>query len=70
MKKIEDLKAIREMNASQCNEELEKLDREMLNLQFRKATNGIPKTSELKRIRKRMARVETVIKENALSQVK
>lgn len=70
MKIKEDLKAIREMDPSQWKEELEKLDREMLNLQFRKATNGIPKTSELKRIRKRMARVQTVVKENELTQAK
>ena len=70
MKKKEDLKAIRELDASQCEEELSKLDRETLNLQFRKATNGIPKTSELKRIRQRIARIQTVIKETALTQAK
>lgn len=42
-------------------------EREMLNLRFRKATNGVPKPSELKRIRRRIARIETVLKESALT---
>lgn len=67
MKKKEDLKAIREMSADQSKEELVKLEREMLNLKFRKATNGIPKSSELKRVRTRIARIQTVLKEKVLS---
>lgn len=67
MKTRDEIKQIREMSEAQCIEELVKLEREMLNLKFRKATNGIPKSSELKRIRTRIARIETIRKEAQLS---
>ena len=67
MKKKEELKAVREMDKDQAKEELAKTEREMLNLQFRKASSGIPKSSELRRLRTKIARIETVLKEKTLS---
>lgn len=67
MKAKEELKQIREMSEAQCVEELVKLERELLNLKFRKVTGGITKPSELKRIRAKIARIETVRKETQIS---
>ena len=66
MKSKEELKSIKEMSVDQAKEELVKAEKEILNLKFRKASSGIPKSSELSRLRKRIAKIETVLKEKVI----
>jgi large subunit ribosomal protein L29 len=66
MKRKEELKSIKEMSLDQAKEELANAEKEILNLKFRKALNGIPKSSELSRLRKRIAKIETVLREKVI----
>ena len=47
----------------QLLEELEKSQRELMNLRFRAATNQLPNTNLPRTVRKTIARLQTVIRE-------
>ena len=59
---VEDLKA---KSAAELNEELVAAKKELFNLRFQNATNQIENTSRIKEVRKNIARIQTVITEQA-----
>ena len=59
---VEDLKA---KSAAELNEELVAAKKELFNLRFQNATNQFDNTSRLKEVRKNIARIQTVITEQA-----
>ena len=59
---VEDLKA---KSAAELNEELVAAKKELFNLRFQNATNQLEKTSSIKEVRKNIARIQTVITEQA-----
>ena len=59
---VEDLKA---KSAAELNEELVDAKKELFNLRFQNATNQLENTSRIKEVRKNIARIQTVITEQA-----
>ena len=59
---VEDLKA---KSAAELNEELVAAKKELFNLRFKNATNQLENTSRIKEVRKNIARIQTVITEQA-----
>ena len=59
---VEDLKA---QSAAELNEELVAAKKELFNLRFQNATNQLENTSRIKEVRKNIARIQTVITEQA-----
>ena len=59
---VEDLKA---KSAAEINEELVAAKKELFNLRFQNATNQLDNTSRIKEVRKNIARIQTVITEQA-----
>lgn len=59
---VEDLKA---KSAVELNEELVAAKKELFNLRFQNATNQLENTSRIKEVRKNIARIQTVITEQA-----
>ena len=58
----EDLKT---NSAAELNEELVAAKKELFNLRFQNATNQLDNTSRIKEVRKNIARIQTVITEQA-----
>ena len=61
-KLVEDLKA---KSVAELNEELVAAKKELFNLRFQNATNQLENTSRIKEVRKNIARIQTVITEQA-----
>ena len=61
---VEDLKT---KSAAELNEELVAAKKELFNLRFQNATNQLDNTSRIKEVRKNIARIQTVITEQAKS---
>ena len=59
---VEDLKA---KSAAELNEELVAAKKELFNLRIQNATNQLENTSRIKEVRKNIARIQTVITEQA-----
>ena len=59
---VEDLKA---KSAAELNEELVAAKKELFNLRLQNATNQLENTSRIKEVRKNIARIQTVITEQA-----
>ena len=59
---VEDLKA---KSAAELNEELVAAKKELFNLKFQNATNQLENTSRMKEVRKNIARIQTVLSEQA-----
>ena len=59
---VEDLKA---KSATELQEELVAAKKELFNLRFQNATNQLDNTSRIKEVRKNIARIQTVITEQA-----
>ena len=59
---VEDLKA---KSAAELNEELVAAKKELFNLRFQNATNQLDNTSRIKEVCKNIARIQTVITEQA-----
>ena len=59
---VEDLKA---KSVAELNEELEAAKKELFNLIFQNATNQLDNTGRIKEVRKNIARIQTVITEQA-----
>ena len=59
---VEDLKA---KSAAELNEEVVAAKKELFNLRFQNATNQLENTSRIKEVRKNIARIQTVITEQA-----
>ena len=61
-KYVEDLKA---NSAAELNDELVAAKKELFNLRFQNATNQLDNTSRIKEVRKNIARIQTVLSEQA-----
>lgn len=61
-KYVEDLKS---KSAAELSEELVAAKKELFNLRFQNATNQLDNTSRIKEVRKNIARIQTVITEQA-----
>ena len=59
----EDAKALREMSEEQLAEKLDESRKELLTARFKHATAQLEKTSELKALRKQVARISTILNE-------
>ena len=59
---VEDLKT---KSAAELQEELVAAKKELFNLRFQNATNQLDNTSRIKEVRKNIARIQTVITEQA-----
>ena len=59
---VEDLKA---KSVAELNEELVAAKKELFNLRFQNATNQLDNTGRIKEVRKNIARIKTVITEQA-----
>ncbi len=68
MKSRDELKSLRDKDASDLLEERGAAEKELLNLRFRKSVNQIPDTSRIGKLRKKIARIETIIKEKAITE--
>lgn len=55
----------RNLTADQLDDELLKLKKEQFNLRFRKATNQVENTAQIRQVRRDVARVMTVQKQKA-----
>jgi large subunit ribosomal protein L29 len=62
---IDDLRA---MTDDELAEELDSTQRELMNLRFRVATMQLANVYELKKARKRIARINTLMRERELAQ--
>ena len=61
-------KFVKDLNGksvAQLNEELVAAKKELFNLRFQNATNQLDNTSRIKEVRKNIARIQTVISEQA-----
>ena len=65
MKSSEYLKELRTQSAAQLQEQLVAAKKELFNLRFQNATNQLDNTGRIKEVRKNIARIQTVINENA-----
>ena len=66
MKKFEEfMKDLRAKSAAELNDELVAAKKELFNLRFQNATNQLDNTSRIKDVRKKIARIQTVITEQA-----
>ena len=54
-----------ELTADQLDDELLKLKKEQFNLRFRKATNQVENTAQIRQVRRDVARVMTMQKQKA-----
>lgn len=61
-KYVEGLKA---KSAAELNDELVAAKKELFNLRFQNATNQLDNTSRIKEVRKNIARIQTLISEQA-----
>ena len=61
-KYVEDLKA---KSVAELNDELVAAKKELFNLRFQNATNQLDNTGRIKEVRKNIARIQTVITEQA-----
>ena len=59
---VEDIKA---KSVAELNEELVAAKKELFNLRFQNATNQLDNTGRIKEVRKNIARIQTVITEQA-----
>lgn len=57
---------VRALTGQQLDEELEKANRELMNLRFRAATNQLPNPNLPRSVRKSIARLRTVKREREL----
>ena len=61
-----DLHELREQSANDLKKQLEELHQELFNLRFRVATKQLVNHRELRRVKKMIARLNTLLKEKEL----
>ncbi|MCH2526904.1 MAG: 50S ribosomal protein L29 [Dehalococcoidia bacterium] len=62
------VRELRELNDQQLQEELEGLHKELMGLRFQTATNQLVDTNQVKKTRRTIARILTIMKERGVSQ--
>ena len=65
MKTNKFVEELKNKSANELNEELVAAKKELFNLRFQNATNQLDNTSRIKEVRKKIARIQTVITEKA-----
>ena len=60
---------IRAMTDAELNDELDATHRELMNLRFRVATMQLANTNEIRKSRKRITRIKTVLRERELAKI-
>ncbi len=65
MKKDKFVSDLRNKSAAELSEALVAAKKELFNLRFQNATNQLDNTSRIREVRKNIARIETVISQNA-----
>ncbi|MDD6826692.1 MAG: 50S ribosomal protein L29 [Oscillospiraceae bacterium] len=60
---------IKEMSVDEMNNKLEDLKQELFNLRFQLAVNQLENTARLKAVKKDIARIKTVLREQELNSV-
>ena len=65
MKTKEFMNGIADMSLAELNDELVAAKKELFNLRFQNATNQLDNTSRIKEVRRNIARIQTVISEQA-----
>ena len=65
MKTNEFVKDLNTKSAAELNDELVAAKKELFNLRFQNATNQLDNTTRIKEVRKNIARIQTVITEQA-----
>ena len=65
MKTNKYLEDLRTKSAAELDAELTAAKKELFNLRFQNATNQLDNTSRIREVRKNIARIQTVITENA-----
>lgn len=68
MKSREVLKEFRDLGAEQINEKLRTSEEELMKLRFRLASGQLEQTSQIRTLRRTVARLRTVLEEKARSQ--
>ena len=58
---------VRAMTDEELEEELESTHRELMNLRFRVATMQLANVNEIKKARRRIARIKTIVRERELA---
>ena len=58
---------VRAMTDEELDEELDSTHRELMNLRFRVATMQLANVNEIKKTRRRIARIKTVVRERELA---
>ena len=61
------VKEIREMSADELNQKLASLKEELVSLRFQHATGQLENTTRIRDIKKTIARIKTVQRENAVN---
>ena len=61
-------KELREMNAEQLNAKLGELKEELFNLRFQLAINQLENPTRIKAVKKDIARISTILRENELAE--
>lgn len=59
---------LKELSTAELNEKLDDLKKELFNLRFQLAVNQLENTARLKSVKKDIARVKTVLREQELAQ--
>jgi len=62
---IDDLRALADPD---LNEEMDESHRELMNLRFRAATMQLQNVREIRKVRTRIARINTIVRERELSE--
>ena len=62
-----ELKKMRELTEVELNTELDKMKKELFNLRFQNATNQLDNTARITEVRRNIARISTIIAQNAKS---
>jgi len=63
MKVREELKQLRQLGPAELRQRLAEARQELFNLRFRHATRQLENTAELQKVRRRIARILTVLRE-------
>jgi large subunit ribosomal protein L29 len=58
---------LRELDASELAEKLDEAKEELFNLRFQMATNQLDNTSRLRELRREVARINTIIREQEIA---
>ncbi|MDF2821818.1 MAG: ribosomal protein [Clostridiales bacterium] len=65
MKKTNLVKDLKTKSIAELNQDLVAAKKELFNLRFQNATNQLDNTSRITEVRKNIARIQTIITENA-----